>query len=135
MLVTQPENRRYLSGFTATDASIAESSGVLLVRARQAPLLITDFRYQLEAVAEAGGCEVVLAKGGLFRFLDGLLPRLGIRRLAFEGHYVLYNEANGLIAAARKHGAEAVPVTGIVEKLRRVKSQAEIGRASCRERV
>lgn len=42
LLVTQPENRRYLSDYTACDHSIAESSGVLLIPAIGVPYLLTD---------------------------------------------------------------------------------------------
>ena len=65
LLVTQPENRRYLSGYTATDLSIAESSGALLVPARGNPLLLTDSRYQLQAEEEATECEVVLIQSNI----------------------------------------------------------------------
>src|SRR5210317_2449886 len=65
LLVTQPENRRYLSHYTATDLSITESSGALLVPGRGNPLLLTDSRYHLQAEKEATGFEVVLVRSSL----------------------------------------------------------------------
>ena len=64
-LITQPENRRYLSGYTATDLSIVESSGVLLVPARGTPILLTDSRYYLQAEKEATGFEIVSVRSSL----------------------------------------------------------------------
>src|SRR5210317_1673488 len=93
LLVTQPENRRYLSGYTATDLSIAESSGALLVPARGKPLLLTDSRYQLQAEEEATDCEVVLIQSSVLGEMVRILRRLGIRKLAFESHYLLYDKA------------------------------------------
>ena len=39
MLVTQPDNRRYLSGFKAGDMNIGESSGALLIPRCGKPVL------------------------------------------------------------------------------------------------
>jgi len=68
LLVTQPENRLYLSGYTAADVSIAESAGVLLIPARSTPKLLTDSRYFLQAESEAGGFDVVLCREHPFFF-------------------------------------------------------------------
>ena len=126
LLVTQPENRRYLSGYTATDLSIAESSGILLVPGRGTPFLLTDSRYQLQAEKEAADFEVVLLQSSLLRALNRILRRLGFRRLAFESHYLLHHAAMKLIDLGQKLGTEMIPVTGMVEKLRTRKSPEEI---------
>jgi Xaa-Pro aminopeptidase len=128
LLVTQPENRRYLSGYTATDTSIAESSGVLLIARTGTPLLLTDSRYELHAAAEAAGFEIVLYPKGLLALLTKLLPRLGVKRLGFESHYLLYETARKLTALAEKLGIAAVPLAGLVEKMRLCKEAEEIAR-------
>ena len=46
--ITQPENRRYFSGFKAEDSSFSESSGSLVINQKES-LLITDSRYTTEA--------------------------------------------------------------------------------------
>lgn len=126
LLVTQPENRRYLSGYTATDLSITESSGVLLVPGRGTPFLLTDSRYHLQAEKEATGFEVVLVRSSLLGTLKKMLPQLGIHRLLFESHYQLHATAVKLIDLGKKQNIEMVPVSGMVEKLRVVKSAEEI---------
>ena len=55
--IIQPENRRYLSGFKASDAQITESSGSLLISEVRS-VLITDSRYTTAAKKEAVGFEI-----------------------------------------------------------------------------
>lgn len=128
LLVGQPQNRRYLSGYTAEDTTIAESSGFLLIPARKTPLLLTDFRYKLQAEEEAPFFEVTLYPKGLLALLATLLPKLGIKRLAFEGHYFLHNPAAKLIDLLAKNDGQAVATTGLVEAMRVVKTTAETDR-------
>ena len=126
LLVTQPENRRYLSGYTATDLSIAESSGVLLVPGRGSPFLLTDSRYHLQAEKEVSDFEVVPVRFSLLGALKKILPQLGIRRLLFESHYLLHATAVKLLDLGQKQKIEIMPTGGMVEKLRTVKSAEEI---------
>lgn len=126
LLVRQPENRRYLSGYSATDSSIAESSGVLLIPRRGTPLLLTDSRFELHAREEAVGFDVLLYAKGLLVLLEALLPRLGVKRMGFEENWTLYATARKLIDMTAKQGIEALPVTGMVEELRLCKSREEL---------
>ena len=125
-LVTQPENRRYLSGYTAGDTSINESSGVLLIPVCGEPFLFTDSRFDLQAEEEANGFAVRLYPRGLLPLLDSLLPKLGIRRLAFESHYLLHATFQKLAKMAARHQIELVSNVGLVEKLRVRKSDEEL---------
>jgi Xaa-Pro aminopeptidase len=128
LLVTQPDNRRYLSGFQAGDMNIGESSGALLVLRRGRPLLLTDFRYQLAAAAEAPGCELLIYKRGLLDLLKGILPARGLKRLAFESHYFLHRTAEKLTTLTGKLGVELVATSGLVERLRLSKTAEEVAR-------
>lgn len=125
-LVGQPENRRYLSGFTSTDHAIAESSGMLLVPARGKVRLLTDFRYKLQAEREVPWAEVILYPKGLLTLLGELLPDLGISRLAFESHYTLHSLAGRMQEKLGKMGIELLPTEDIVEAMRQVKDEEEI---------
>lgn len=126
LLVTQPDNRRYLSGYKAGDMNIGESSGVLLVLRRGAPLLLTDFRYQLQAEREAAGFEVRLYQRGLFPLLKGILAERGVKSLGFESHYFLHQAAVKLQKLATEIRLELVPLTDLVERLRICKSPEEL---------
>ncbi len=128
LLVCQPDNRRYLSGYTAGDTSINESSGVLLILAHGEPLLFTDSRFDLQAEAEATGFKVSLYPRGLLPLLDTLLPKLKIRRLAFESHYLLHATYQKLAVVAKRNHVELVPCTDVVEKLRVRKNEDELAR-------
>jgi Xaa-Pro aminopeptidase len=128
LLVTQPENRRYVSGYSATDTSIAESSGVLLIPVKGQPILLTDSRYRLQAESEAAGFEVQLYQRNLIASLKNILPARGIRRIGFESHYVLHKTAIALIEMGRKLSIEPVPTVGLVERLRVAKTDEEIAR-------
>jgi Xaa-Pro aminopeptidase len=127
ILITQPENRRYLSGYAAGDSSIVESSGALLIPSRGTPFLLTDFRFLLQARAEAPGFEVALYQKGLFALLEQLLPCLGVRSLAFESHYFLHSSYLKFEKMCARGGILPVGTTGLVEELRRRKTEAELG--------
>lgn len=125
LLVSQPHNRRYLSGYTATDHNIGESSGVLLIPAEGQGLLLTDFRYRLQAEREAAHLQVKIYKTGLTALLKTLLPKLGIATLAFEADYTLYSAHRSLRDTLKK-SVELVPVSGMIEQMRLIKDEEEI---------
>ena len=126
LLVTEPENRRYLSGYTAVDHGIQESSGVLLIPKQGRPWLLTDSRFELQAKEEAKGFTVELYRKGLFSLLKELLPSLEVQRLAFESHYFLHSSVGMLEKMAEKVGVELLPLTGLIERMRVIKNEEEI---------
>ncbi len=126
MLITEPSNRRYLSGYTAPDHGIQETSGVLLVPAKGAPFLLTDSRFLLQAEEEASGYIIRQYKKGLFSLLQQILPALKIRSLAFESHYFLHSSALRMEKMAKKIKVKLVPIVGRVEQMRVIKSEEEI---------
>lgn len=126
LLVTQPENRRYLSGYTDGDLGITETSGVLLVPAKGTPYFLTDFRYKIQAKQEVTNAEVMLYPKGLLALLEKLLPDLGIKKLGFESHYLLYSTFLQLEKFAKKAGITLAPHNNMVEELRLIKDEKEI---------
>lgn len=126
MLITQPENRRYLSGYSATDSSISETSGVLLIPVKGTPFLMTDSRFDIHAREEAKGFEIILYPKGLLALLSSLLPRMGIKRLGFESHYTLHSTAKKMASKLAKKNVELVPLTDLIEKMRLQKQSEEI---------
>ncbi|MCL6516184.1 Xaa-Pro peptidase family protein [Alicyclobacillus sp.] len=123
MLVSSPENRRYISGFTGTAANV-------LVTAERA-LVITDFRYTQQAKAQCAGFEVVeqqASHGGAFlELLTDLVGSLGVKTVGFEQDYLTYGQVEQYRSLeARVPGFRWVPVSGAVEALRVVKDDGEI---------
>ena len=115
-LITHPPNCRYLSGFTG-------SSGVLLVT-EDSSYLITDSRYREQARREAAGFTIILREGALAPELQSLLEEKGLERLGFEGEHLPFSSYNKFASGC---GVELVPTGGLVEKLRAVKDEVEIG--------
>ncbi|MBU2538406.1 MAG: Xaa-Pro peptidase family protein [Proteobacteria bacterium] len=126
ILVTQPENRRYLSGYTARDHSINESAGVLLIPCEGDPYLLTDSRFHLQAEDEAADFRIKLYPRGLFPLLRSLLRKQRIKRLAFESHYFLHSTSQTLTKLADSLKVELEPLTGFIEELRLQKNDAEL---------
>ncbi len=125
MLISKPENRRYLSGYRAPDHTISETSGLIFIPARGKACLLTDFRYQLQAEKETP-LEVLLYSKGVLALLSELLAEHKIRRLGFESHYTLHSFSLKLNQLAEKHKVQLTPLINFVEKQRLIKSDMEI---------
>ena len=123
LLVSGPENRRYLSGFTADDPDW----GALLITPAAA-VLLTDFRYQLWAQQEAAAFQIVIYKVSLGETLAELLKTHRVSRLGFEAAHVTYRGYQRLteIVAAQGCAVEWLPLEGVVEDLREVKAPEEL---------
>ena len=116
LMVSQPENRVYLSGFTG-------SAGVLLVSADR-KLIATDFRYFEQVGQECPDFELVPIEGDLSRVLPDLIARGASRRVAFESDYVAYATAQAWMDAVPD--VQWLPTKGIVAGLRAIKDEYEI---------
>ncbi|RME51547.1 MAG: aminopeptidase P family protein [Caldilineae bacterium] len=118
LLVTQAENRRYLSGFTG-------SAGVLLITPTR-QLLLTDSRYYEQVRREAPDWELVEAGYQTFRRLAELLPELelGGAKIGFEADDVTVARFRAMQEAL--DGVNLVETDGLVAGLRAVKSADEL---------
>src|SRR5207245_11382519 len=78
LMVTAPENTRYLSGFSGR-------LGYLVITGERAEIL-GDSRYWLQMEAEAPGFPLVrpVASGGIFMLLADRLRGLALRRVCLE---------------------------------------------------
>ena len=130
-LVTNPENRRYLSGFTGHDSG-ADSAGALIVSAHDI-MLITDGRYTEQAANECPGLRVIKREGEFAPVAAKTLGQLGARRVGFEAAHVtvaLYEDLGKVLSEqAKEQGAqptELVSTRRIVEPLRAVKDGDEL---------
>ena len=120
LLISQPENRRYLSGFTG-------SSGWLLI-SQQHAILATDSRYTEQAKEEALDFELIQTKGELHDWLLGLVSDLGWHKLGFEASFVSYDSYHKLAKATRDKQLKLdfIPTSNLVEHLRMVKEPEEL---------
>ncbi len=125
-LVAQPDNRRYLSGYTAGDHGIQESSGVLLIPSTGTPYLLTDSRFVLQAEQETEGFLIRNYSKGLIKLLGKLVASLDVEVLGFESEYTLHSTALQLEKLAKKKKLTLQPLVEVVEKMRLIKSEEEL---------
>jgi Xaa-Pro aminopeptidase len=117
MIITDGENRRYLSGFTG-------SAGALVIDAAHA-FLVTDFRYWEQAAAEARDFELSKQGVDLYRSVVELIGTLQWSSVGFEPEsltYQGYQQINELLPLA----TQCVPVPEVVRRQRAVKDRVEI---------
>jgi Xaa-Pro aminopeptidase len=116
LLVTHLPNIRYLTGFTG-------SAALLLVHA-QATVLVTDFRYAVQAPAEAGDAATVeVDQQSVWDRLGRVLAALPQGSIGFEAHVLTVKDAERVAGLTR---SRLVPAADHVERLRIVKSPQEV---------
>lgn len=115
LLVTNMFNVRYLANFTGTTG--------LVVITKDEAYFVTDFRYTEQAAEEAKGYTIVKNEGPIFEEVAKIVKENKIEKLGFEQEnitYAVYHQINDIIPC------DLVPVAGLVEKLREVKTEDEI---------
>ena len=121
MVVSSSENIRYLSGFTG-------SAGVLICR-KDDSVLVTDGRYTEQATAQVrdSGADVrIVETRTAAATLEAVSELLIDNSLCVCEASDLSVDAHARYVAAL--GKALLPVTGVVEELRRSKSEAEVER-------
>jgi len=119
VIVSKPENRRYLSGFTG-------SAGMLLIGAEEARL-ITDFRYTEQASQQAPNYTIVKHAPDIYDTLAAEIKSLGWSKVGFESDFVNYDSYKRIVEIT----VEPVPVQ--LDGLRMIKDESEL--ASIRKAV
>ncbi len=125
-LVTHFANRRYLSGYSASDWPPNETSGFLLITPREV-YLITSSLYADFARREATGFEVITFGNGVsfVKKIASLITGHGLKRVGFESIAMIFDFYMGIVRALEDK-AELVPCWGFVETLRAIKDAEEI---------
>jgi Xaa-Pro aminopeptidase len=123
LLVSQPESRYYLSGYTGHDLPPRDSAGYLLVTADKA-FLLTDPRTTEQAAHEALGYEVVTYTAGSRgpRAVAELAGKLGLRRLGFESVHLPY----AIWSEIARDFPRFEPTDRMVDELRIIKDSEEL---------
>ena len=120
ILVSEPKNRFYLSGFNGSD-------GYLLITAKET-IIATDFRYIEQIKRQSPDYTLFQITGKMSDWFPKLIAGLCIRRLGFEsdattfGQYMQISE----IISSQKLTLELVPLENVVENLRAIKEPEEI---------
>lgn len=120
ILITNPVNILYLSGFAGTSARLLAAGDQLY--------FITDFRYSrsVAGLVEAwpAASQVIEAKGSYDDTTAGLVSRVAVRALGFEAGHV--SVAQHRAWAARMAGVTLVATERLVERQRLVKEESEL---------
>jgi Xaa-Pro aminopeptidase len=108
LVVSQPENRRYLSGFTG-------SAGWLVISNNSAYLAV-DFRYVEQAKKEAPDFNVIHVKDDMVRWLPKFLSDFGFKKVGFEADQVPFATYEELFKTINDDGyrLQLIPASGLV---------------------
>lgn len=119
--VLREENRFYLSGFTG-------DSGQLLITETE-QFLLTDGRFTEQAREEAPFFQVIDLGNNPWKEMGAVLAAAGVKELSFEAEYLTYAAYEELNNHIREWPQPVKPVStkGLVEKLRLIKDQVELG--------
>lgn len=124
MLIAQPQNRRYLSGFTGDDDTPSSPNAWLII-SRDRAVFLTAFTNLEWAKTEVTGYEFKQVATKYATSAADVLRDLPGRRVGFEANYVTVSTHRDL-AEALGADWELVPVEGLVEALRQIKGEDEI---------
>ncbi|MGE3314452.1 MAG: M24 family metallopeptidase [Planctomycetaceae bacterium] len=118
LLVTNPTNVSYLTGFTGEDS--------FLIVGPKATVLISDGRFATQIDEECPNLDVVIRtpQQTILDATAGAARRAGIAKLAFESDAMSHAQWERLGSALK--ATERVPMSGAVEELRLVKDSDEI---------
>ncbi|MDA1095961.1 MAG: Xaa-Pro peptidase family protein [Chloroflexi bacterium] len=119
LMVSQPENRRWASGFTG-------SAGWLIVSKEEA-LLATDSRYTEQARDQSPDYRVTEIGGPASSWLPPLLREIGgtPKRVGFEPEHMTYGGYGRVVSVIRDAGMELIASDDLIEPLRAVKDAQE----------
>ena len=121
VLISAPENRRYLSGFSG-------SAGYLLITKAKA-VLVTDSRYTEQATNQSPYFDVRQVHGGWGWLIDELKDS-GVKKVGFESQDMTVASYNNLIDAIKGDSAlgdvSFVPAPGLAENQRIIKDREEL---------
>lgn len=115
LLVTSPYNLRYISNFTGT-------TGLSVITLDKA-YFVTDFRYTEQVATQAVGFEIVTNAGPIFDEVAKIVDGNNIEALGFEQDFVTFSTYELLEQII---SSELIPIRGLMEELREVKTEAEI---------
>ncbi|MFB5087856.1 Xaa-Pro peptidase family protein [Psychrobacillus sp. FJAT-21963] len=123
LLITNGYSRRYMTGFTGT-------AGVAIVSKNDA-VFITDFRYTEQAASQIKDYRIVQHTKTLIEEVANQVTEMGINSIGFEKDDLTYS---GYELYKQAIQADLVPLSGLVEKIRLIKTEEEISiiKSACR---
>ncbi len=124
VLVTNPSNRRYLSGFTADDHAADESSGILLL-SKTNRLLLSGATNLPWAKAEAPSFEPIAWERPWPEFVGNEINQRRWAKVGFEDATTTVADYT-LLREKLDAGTELIPLNAALDELRRIKTSDEL---------
>jgi Xaa-Pro aminopeptidase len=124
LLITQPENRRYLSGFTGEDDDPFSPAAWLLLTQDKA-VLMTFFTNLAWAKSEAPLFDIVRVMATYQATTTELLLASPVKKIGFEARYMpvaIYDDLRDTLGEGKK----LIAADGLIDDLRMVKEPEEI---------
>lgn len=120
ILISRPENRYYLSGFSG-------SAGYLFITYNSL-VLATDFRYVEQVKGQAPAYTLFRISGSTDKWFPEIIDGLKIKKLGFESGDITFERYQNFLSAIDKAGIklELTPLTDAVETIRMVKDTEEM---------
>ncbi|GFZ77434.1 peptidase M24 [Compostibacillus humi] len=115
IMISSPINRRYITNFTG-------SAGIAIISQTDARF-ITDFRYVEQATNQATEFKIVEHKQKIELEVKEQLKEMKVKRLGFEKDHITYSQYETF---QQLFDAALIPLSGIVEELRLIKTEEEI---------
>jgi len=115
-LVSNLINVRYLTGFTGTNGQVLITKDVAL--------FMTDFRYKIQSRQEVREGFEILVYSSYMDELRKVLQEYGVKSLGIEGNHVSVVSFENM--KKKLEGVELVPLDGVVEDLRIIKTPEEL---------
>ena len=114
-LITSRTNIRYFSGFTSDEA--------VLVITKDRRVLLTDFRYTIQAKEQAPEFEIKETSRAIaVSEISEVLTEAGVKKCAFEDGYLTVRAFNNY----KELPVELVPLTPEIDRCRLIKNEYEI---------
>ncbi|WP_054811474.1 M24 family metallopeptidase [Nocardia arizonensis] len=122
LLVTDPVNVRYLTGFTGSNATLLVHAWDMR-DAEERTVIGTDGRYRAQVGAQVPDLCAEISRGPARRIVE-LAGEWKLGRLGYESHVVTVDQHRGFID--QRTGLDFVATPGLVEQLRTVKDAYEV---------
>ncbi|GMQ64133.1 M24 family metallopeptidase [Vallitalea maricola] len=117
VLIRDSYNRRYLSGFTGSNAYLYIS--------KNTKKLLTDFRYTEQANKQSPGFDIIdYTKSGLLEILNDIIDKDNAKTIGFEDETISYKEF--ITYEKGLKNVELLPIGNTVEKIRMIKDEEEL---------
>jgi Xaa-Pro aminopeptidase len=132
-LISHPTNRRYFSGFPASDHAPDESSGILLVTANDAVLFTSQTNLPWAVGSVWPTIEARAWSRPWQRFIGEQFRSFGLNSVAFEDAALSVADHSAITAAARE--VELLPAGESFHELRAIKNPAELENIAAAARI